>query len=515
MTERTNLVVVCAGDESLHPNYLEPQRNYDLCVVYFGEQHNRYQNHAEHYLASKGLQTQLLDKLFRQKPELLEQYEQFWLPDDDLETITADVNRMFDLFSSSDFYIAQPSLKSDSIASFSMLTCKGLGSCETNFIEIMCPLFRRRSLQDSVKFFAESATGWGVDELWSVRAIEKGEKLGIFDQVQVGHYRSIGSAQWYQSLEIDPHMESKALKLKHGLADRIPHRIYPLCEKPSPGVNLGLPASPPCILGGQSGSGLRGVAEILLLSKRMYLDLDCSSDYPRALDSKCMQSTDMNQGLAEPELIRRILHQTGSTDYEFSNLSTELQQELLLRGKTMLASLTESANDPSGFNTFMKQFAGKCYQREQWGWQEAHSMYFLPLWKELFGRFRFIHIVRDPRSIQDQLIEGSDGFYTALFGQDPVGNKDSSFEQCWAKTNLGVYEWAKREIPLDYLLLRVEDLAGQDEKAKRETSRLLNFVGVNFANRAKTDAVFKPLKQAQPLPRQGLVAEALSTFGYL
>jgi len=63
-------------------------------------------------------------------------------------------------------------------------------------------------------------------------------------------------------------------------------------------------------------------------------------------------------------------------------------------------------------------------------------------------------------------------------------------------------------------LVRAEDLAGQDEKARRETSRLLNFVGLNFVDRRRTDEVVEPISQAQALPSKGPLAEAPATFGY-
>lgn len=517
-----NLVVVCAGDASLHTAYLEPHRNYDLCVVYFGEQLNRYRDQAEHYLAAKGTQTQLLDKLFRQMPGLLDQYEQFWLADDDLETNTTDINRLFDLFRQSGFYIAQPSLTPDSYASFSMLTCKGLGSCETNFIEIMCPLFNQRSLKSSVQYFAESRTGWGVDELWSVRAIELGEKLGIFDQVQVGHYRPIGSSGWYRKLELDPFVESRELKLRHGLADRLPCRFHPLYEIPDPELRTGLPATSPFIIGGQSGCGLRAVTEILLRSRRMYLDLDQHSDYPQVLDSKCMRTNDAGDGqcsgLAVPDLITKVLQLTGSSDYEFSTLPTELQAELLTGGRQMQHAIEVAANDAQGYQHALNSLGEKSHRREQWGWQDPCSLYYLPLWKELFGRFRFIHLVRDPRSIRDRQLESDPQFFAALFAhQAPEVHDDQAhrFELCWARLNLGVYQWASREMPNDYLLLRAEDLAGQDDKARREISRLLNFAGLNFVDRSIVDAVFRPITEVQAAPRTGLVAEALATFRYL
>jgi len=515
MIDRSNLVIVCAGDESLHVRYIGSQRSYDLCVIYFGGQKDRYRDHCEHYLASSGSQTRLLHLLFEQKPELLDRYTQFWLPDDDLETNTEDVNRLFELFGESDFAIAQPSLAPDSDASLSMLTCKGLGSCEINFVEIMCPLFTRQSLKLSIQYLAESVTGWGVDELWSVHALERGEKLGIFDQVQIGHYRPVGSAGWYQTLKIEPRQELKELKQRHGLVDRIKTRLHPLYEATVPAGKDDLPASSPFIIGGCGGSGTPAVAEILLRSNRFYLDVSPDSDDPGSLNSFGMRAAEGRSGQIDAALISEILRNRGSADYQWADLPLELQQELLARGRSMQALMRENARDGSAMQDVMTRLGKTRQRRDQWGWKEPLNLYFLPLWKVLYGRFRFIHVVRDPRSISDRHRVAGAQFHEALFGHAPVHERDG-FERCWAKTNLDVFHWASREIaPHNYLLLRAEDLATQDEKARRETSRLLNFVGLDFADRRKTDVVFKPIHCAPPVPREGLVAEALRTFGYV
>ena len=34
--KRKNLLIVCAGDNSLHPTWLSPERSYDLITIYYG-----------------------------------------------------------------------------------------------------------------------------------------------------------------------------------------------------------------------------------------------------------------------------------------------------------------------------------------------------------------------------------------------------------------------------------------------------------------------------------------------
>jgi hypothetical protein len=34
---RENLIIVCAGDQSLHTRWVKGSRNYDIMVIYFGD----------------------------------------------------------------------------------------------------------------------------------------------------------------------------------------------------------------------------------------------------------------------------------------------------------------------------------------------------------------------------------------------------------------------------------------------------------------------------------------------
>ena len=148
-----------------------------------------------------------------------------------------------------------------------------------------------------------------------------------------------------------------------------------------------------------------------------------------------------------------------------------------------------------------------------WGWKEPRSMYYLPLWQAMFGAFRFIHVVRDVRTIQETHIEGEAGLYEAYFGRQQADPR-TAFEELWAALNLDVHRWASRHMPENYLLLRVEKLAEQGETAQREINRLINFMGVDFTDKNKLGKVFRPLRKVALAPATGRVAEALQTFGY-
>ena len=80
--------------------------------------------------------------------------------------------------------------------------------------------------------------------------------------------------------------------------------------------------------------------------------------------------------------------------------------------------------------------------------------------------------------------------------------------------NLGAYQWAKREIPDDYYLLKVENLAAGGDTARLELNRLFNFLELDYVYRDGALSVFQALREVELEPRSGPVGEALRTFGY-
>ena len=81
--ERDVLVIVCAGDTSLHDyeRWYASDRTYDLCVVYYGNDAKvaeRYQRDSDHYHAQQGPKWQLIRAIL--KKGLHTKYKYIWMP---------------------------------------------------------------------------------------------------------------------------------------------------------------------------------------------------------------------------------------------------------------------------------------------------------------------------------------------------------------------------------------------------------------------------------------------------
>ena len=53
--EQKNLVVVAAGDNSLHKDWLKGSPNFDLMIIYFGDEKDKYKKDCKYYIQKKGL----------------------------------------------------------------------------------------------------------------------------------------------------------------------------------------------------------------------------------------------------------------------------------------------------------------------------------------------------------------------------------------------------------------------------------------------------------------------------
>lgn len=221
MSQRRNLVLVRAGDQSTHPGWLEDEdRNFDIFVSYFGKEAGRYADTAEYHEDRKGMKWPILGELLQAHPELVERYAYFWFPDDDLVASTDTVNRMFDHAAAFQLALSQPALTRDSYFTWPLLLQDAHYALRfTRFIEVMGPVFDRAALRVCLPTFTESTSGWGLDSLWPGLLADRGEEaIAIIDATPVRHSRPVGGGELYKNTGMSVANQDKAaLFAKYGL----------------------------------------------------------------------------------------------------------------------------------------------------------------------------------------------------------------------------------------------------------------------------------------------------------
>ena len=233
---RSNLVIVRAGGNSLHPGWMGAgyaTRNFDLVVSYFDDA--AFASHIPqdgvHALLVKGGKWDGLSKTIDSLGEEIWRYEYFWLPDDDIQTDVETVNQLFVTMRTKSLKVAQPSLTPDSyFTHFLFINCPRTSLRFTNYIEIMVPCLERGVMKEIWPHFKNSRSGFGLDYVWCRLPQIGMYGAAIIDSLQVRHTRPIGKVLMsaMKSEGISPKDEEKRLNDAYGITVRITPLVHAL-----------------------------------------------------------------------------------------------------------------------------------------------------------------------------------------------------------------------------------------------------------------------------------------------
>jgi hypothetical protein len=120
-------------------------------------------------------------------------YEQIWLPDDDIRASQSAINEMFDVAGAVGLDLFAPALDQSSYyAHFITMQNKSFYGRWVGFVEIMIPGFSRNALELLLPTLDLTETGWGsgLDSVWP--KILNYKNVGIIDGITVTHTRPVG-----------------------------------------------------------------------------------------------------------------------------------------------------------------------------------------------------------------------------------------------------------------------------------------------------------------------------------
>jgi hypothetical protein len=183
-----NLVFVAAGDSSLHQHWLHCP-DFDVYINYYGEIAGRYEKEGNFYSTYKGTKYKILLQALEANPDLLDHYQNIWVPDDDIYLSAEGVCQMFRTFKEFDLMLAQPgiigfiSIPISAAVPFSRVRF-------TNWVEIMCPIYSRVCLQALKHTFTENDSHWGIEFMWNMVLGNPTDKIGIIDETPAVHTRA-------------------------------------------------------------------------------------------------------------------------------------------------------------------------------------------------------------------------------------------------------------------------------------------------------------------------------------
>lgn len=223
-TGRRNLVIVRAGNSSLHPKWLAGarERSWDLLVNYFGDDPDKYKDQDIVRIDSKGPKWPALKALIETHRAIIDRYDYVWLPDDDIACNANDINKLFEIARDENLALCQPALTLNSYFTWGV-TLKPLFTRLrfTNFVEIMVPCFERDFLIRCLPTMADNLSGFGLDFIWPKMLEGTANRTAIVDAVSVTHTRPLGGPNYTLLKErgITADEEGRELRRKHRVDD--------------------------------------------------------------------------------------------------------------------------------------------------------------------------------------------------------------------------------------------------------------------------------------------------------
>jgi hypothetical protein len=227
---RRTLVVLRAGDDSLHPAWLAgslpDRRNWDLHLSYFDDQVFPFQTRPSDVTLSfeKGTKALGTTACLKKLADRTWSYDWIWLPDDDLAANLGTLNRFFEIVEEYKLDLAQPALGSGSYVSYDITRQRPHMMLRfTTFVEIMAPCFSRYALKLCLPYLDATVSSWGPNHLFPKLLGYPSDRIAIVDETPVLHTRPVGmgpNSLLAKQLGGSPNIERMNFLRRHGVTPR-------------------------------------------------------------------------------------------------------------------------------------------------------------------------------------------------------------------------------------------------------------------------------------------------------
>jgi len=188
-TTKKNMVFTSAGDNTLfHKLWTGLDANYDIYVIYYGDNEQNFETYkkvVKHIERRKGSKFQNFHYFYKTRPEIIAQYERFFIVDDDIMMFTQDINEMFKYSVKYNLAICQPAFKECGKISHDITKQDNETLIRfTNFIEVNTPLFTKVAMENLMRVYIPELIGWGIDYLYMwANGLEKENFYAVINAV--------------------------------------------------------------------------------------------------------------------------------------------------------------------------------------------------------------------------------------------------------------------------------------------------------------------------------------------
>lgn len=202
---RKNLVVVRAGRQSLHADWLKgaAAAEFDLLVAAYEDGVPELAHSQAAVIRSPGAKIAGYADVFRRYPELLQRYDFIALFDDDVSIGKEGIEQLFRIGRQYRLDLFQPALSHDSYFSYAAtLANANLTLRYTSTVEMMCPVFSAEYLRRALPLF-RLGYETGIDLLWTRLSDSPWFRFAIVDAVVATHTQPVGARKERQGFRPD------------------------------------------------------------------------------------------------------------------------------------------------------------------------------------------------------------------------------------------------------------------------------------------------------------------------
>jgi hypothetical protein len=211
------LIISTIGDESLHPEWVKEKTNFDLVLLYYGNDESVAESNLQYtpyvYMA-KGEKYHLLKSFIESNIEFISNYTHIWIPDNDVSISTENINKLFEISNQLKLSICQPAMEGYVSHEITKPVSNSVLRY-TNFVEVLAPLFDLESLLKIYKTFDLNYSSWGYDYLWSHLLDYPKDKIAIIDDIIMIHTKPVG--QSYSRFPVAPWEEMNELLYSYNI----------------------------------------------------------------------------------------------------------------------------------------------------------------------------------------------------------------------------------------------------------------------------------------------------------
>ena len=232
--KRRGLMIVRAGDRSLHPHWLRGSgdRNWDLHISYFGKETNPYSDRPSDVSLSfeTGPKFPGISSCLEELKGRINDYEYIGFPDDDIYASKEVWNNFLNITILHKPLVSQPAIHPNSFIGHWWLVQRPQFALRwVNFVEVMTPFFSREALYRAAPDFNANKSGWGLDWYWPHLFNADSRTMCIVDAAPVLHTREFGAGPLYKVLKSaggpSPEDDLRDFLNSKGV-QRLPVRVY-------------------------------------------------------------------------------------------------------------------------------------------------------------------------------------------------------------------------------------------------------------------------------------------------